>query len=594
MRAMVFSWKISGEAGFGITTIGLTFARLCARHGLQIADYAEYPSLIRGGFTTFELTCSDDNTQTQKNTLDVLICLRQDGFDRDVSRLTPHSVVLYDKDTVHVSGDFVQIPLPLKDIRTKYKAFQVMANTIAIGASLAVLGWDPAGFERLVEEEFSSKGQEVVEHNKLLAKEGFEYVVSMLKNDEDLCAKINNLMQENLLIKNHARTLIEPVSMVLSGNEAFSLGSVLAQCKAYFAYPMSPASSVLSTLASYAKHTGMVVRHVEDEIAAISEALGSAFAGVRSSVGTSGGGFALMTESISYAGVAEIPIVIYLAQRPGPATGLPTWTAQGDLLFAIHAGHGEFPKIVLSPGDIEEMVQLTAKAYDLADIYQTPVLIVSDKLLVESHYSVNNAWYESFKKSHTIHRGKVVAETKQNPYFRYGDSADGISEYLIPGVQAETHWQANSYEHTQDSHTTEEAHEVVLQVEKRKRKMVTYLNTHFEGPHIYGDLSQAHIIFVSYGTNKHAILYAQKLLHERGLHVGFLHFTHLYPLREDVIVPHFNKKATYVLVENSAEGQLAKLLKQECGIHIEKKILKYDGRPITADEIVKFASQLTL
>ncbi len=589
---MVFSWKISGEAGFGITTVGLTFSRICARHGLQIFDYAEFPSLIRGGFTSYEVTVSDEHIGTLQEKLNILICLRQDAFDRDASRLTPDSIVIYDQDTVSVEGTFIKIPMPFKAIRTKHKAFQVMVNTISLGATLALLDWDIASFNTILEEEFGRKGQDIIQHNILLAQEGWDHTKSLLTGSPDLKQRLDDSLRNVPELHTHAQALSEKKSLLLTGNEAFSLASVIADCRAYFAYPMSPASSVLTNLAAWAEKTGMVVRHVEDEIAVISEALGSAFAGVRSSVGTSGGGFALMVESISYAGVAELPLVIYLAQRPGPATGLPTWTGQGDLLFAVHGGHGEFPKIVLAPGDVQEMIELTAEAYNLADIYQIPVIILSDKLLAESHGTIDRTWFDNYSSSYTIDRGKIVSSTQQSPYLRYKDSADGVSEYLIPGIQDGPFWQANSYEHLEDTHTTEDGPEVVKQVDKRARKMQTYLaSTHYQLPKVFGSIDTAPIIFVSYGSNKAAIEYARTELTKETIETAYIHFTHLYPLSEKLIRPIFSKKARYILVTNDNEGQFGQLLREQCGVTVEDKFVKYDGRPILAQEIVSYVKK---
>ena len=590
---MVFSWKISGEAGFGITTVGLTFSKICARHGLQVFDYAEFPSLIRGGFTNYEITASDERVGTLKKDLDMLICLRQDGFDRDAHRLTPNSIVIYDVDTVKVEGDFIHVPMPFKAIRTKHKAFQVMVNTISLGATLALLDWDISSFNTILEEEFGRKGEEIIQHNITLAQEGWDHVKGLLSQDENLRNRIHDKTGAKTILTAYAQNQAKKTSLIITGNEAFALASIVADCRAYFAYPMSPASSVLTVLAAWAKDTKMLVRHVEDEIAAISEAIGSAYAGVRSSVGTSGGGFALMVETISYAGVAEIPLVLYLAQRPGPATGLPTWTGQGDLLFAVHAGHGEFPKIILAPGDAQEMIELSTQAYNLADIYQVPVIVLSDKLLAESHTTIDMTWFDKFASSYSVQRGKIVSKTAQTPYLRYKDSTDGISEYLIPGLQDGPFWQANSYEHLEDTHTTEEGAEVIKQVDKRARKMQTYLtSSDFQLPKVFGDINAAKIIFVSYGSNKSAIQFAQKQLHEQNTETAYIQFTHLYPLSEVMIRPLFDKQATYVLVENDNEGQFGQLLREQCGITIDKKLLKYDGRPIFAHEIVSYVKTI--
>ncbi len=590
---MVFSWKISGEAGFGITTVGLTFSKICARHGLQIFDYAEFPSLIRGGFTNYEITVADTQIGTLKQELDMLVCLRQDAFDRDAHRLTANSIVIYDQDVVKVEGDFIPIPLPFKEIRTKHKAFQVMVNTISLGATLAILDWDITSFNTILEEDFGRKGQEIITHNITLAKEGWDHVKGLCAQSAELRQRVTDFISRQELLRGRAQALPERRSLLLSGNEAFSLASVVADCRAYFAYPMSPSSSVLTNLAAWAVQTKMVVRHVEDEIAVVSEALGSSFAGVRSSVGTSGGGFALMVESISYAGVAELPLVVYLAQRPGPATGLPTWTGQGDLLFAVHGGHGEFPKVVLAPGDVEEMIELAAHAYNVADVYQIPVIVISDKFLAESHATVDKKWFDTFASSYTVRRGKIVSKTEQIPYLRYKDSPDGISEYLIPGLQDGPFWQANSYEHLEDTHTTEDGPEVVKQVDKRTRKIHTYLtSSDFALPKVFGDLDAASVIFVSFGSNKAPIRYAQQILETEGKKTAYLHFTHLFPLDEIRIRPYFNKNAKYVLVENNHDTQFGKLLRAECGIRLENRLFKYDGRPFFAHEIVNYIKTL--
>ncbi|MEI7652931.1 MAG: 2-oxoacid:acceptor oxidoreductase subunit alpha [bacterium] len=588
---MHYTWKLSGEAGFGITSIGYAFTRLCTRQGFYAFDYSEFPSLIRGGFTSHELIISDTPVSTLKHDIDLLIALRQDSFDRDKDRLTPDSIVLYDDEEVKVSGDFIAIPMPYRAIKLKHKAYQVMVNTVSVGATYALLGWDFTQVQEMIIEDFAKKGQGVIDFNEALAKEGFEHM--------------NQFKIQNVKFKSGFEALqnrLKPIAnkkekLVMTGNDAFSYASVMAGVGAYTAYPMSPASSVLATLAAWQPKTGMVVRHVEDEISAINQALGFSFTGVRTATGTSGGGFSLMVEGVSYAGIAEIPIVIFIAQRPGPATGLPTWTAQADLLCAVHAGHGEFPKIVLAPGDVREMIELTTKAYDLADIYQTPVIILSDKLLSESHESVDLEIVRKIQTEYVPNRGKIVSQTSQSPYLRYRDSSDGISELLIPGVQSPHHWQANSYEHLEDTHTTEVASEVVKQSDKRARKRHVYLGDQdylgerylgFEMPHMYGD-SSAPIVLVCWGGTKSVVCAAHAELARRDVHVGVMHFTHVYPLSSKVR-DLFDPLKRYILVENNSEAQLGTLLRGELGIDIGRSkddcILKYDGRPLLIEDIV--------
>lgn len=574
-------WKIGGEAGFGIATSGLIFSRIAVRLGYHVFDYIEYPSLIRGGHNAFESCFSDEPIHALKNEIDFLVCLNEDTFRFHQKRLTSSSYVIYGEEEFKIEGDYVKISVPFKKILQELQGQIVMKNTITLGAMLAIMGADLAVLLEIIEKQFAKKGEVVVNFNKKFAKYGADYV------------------------KTHYSQLIKPVltkresenKVVFSGNDAFSFGAVAADCRLYAAYPMTPSSSVLTTLALWQEKTGMIVRHAEDEISVINTALGSSWAGVRSAVGTSGGGFALMMESVSLAGVAEIPVVIFLAQRPGPATGMPTWTEQGDLLFAVHAGHGEFPKIVLSPGDQEEMVSLTTEAFDLADIYQTPVIIISDMLLSEGHKSVSLEFINKLINEYKPDRGKIINkfsmtndQFSNEKYLRYQLTEDGISPMLIPGEKG-YFYQSNSYEHSEDGHTTEDAKPRVDQVNKRNKKAATYLQNHFQLPKIYGEIEKASTVFVSWGSSKGPILEAMKTLKDQGKETALIHFTHVYPLDEEKIKPIFKQGKRYVLVENNSQGQLGKLLRSETGINLKEKLLKYDGRPFWPEEIASYVTQ---
>ncbi len=568
---MKYNWKIGGEAGFGIMTSGLTVSKIATRSGYHIFDYAEYPSLIRGGHNTYEVAFSYEEIHSPLTQVDLLVCLNKETYEFHKHRLVRESRVIYDPEMLEVTEDVIKIPVPFTKIKKDEQIQQQMLNSVAVAASISLLGADLSVLEQMIHEQFDRKGEDVVKFNLHLAGIGYEHITS-------------SGAQKLEVLKHRPET---PTKLVMTGNEMFSLASIPADCRHYASYPMTPASSVLGILAAWQYKAGIVVRHPEDEISVINSALGSAFAGVRSAVGTSGGGFALMVEALSYAGVAEIPVVVFLSMRPGPATGLPTWTEQGDLLFAVHAGHGEFPKVVLTPGDVDEMAELTLVAYDLADIYQIPVIITSDKFLSESHKDVDKAWIDQLFASHTPNRGKIVHDTEQSPYLRYKLSEDGISEMLIPGKEG-VFYQANSYEHIEDSHTTEDAIVRKQQVDKREKKVETYLKNHFKMPKIYGDLDSADIVFISWGTNKGPILEAQKTLN--GSHkTAYIHFTYVYPLPEKEIQELFDrcKGKRIILIENNAHGQFGRLLRMLTGITIEEKVLKYDGRPFFPEELVQ-------
>lgn len=600
-------WKIGGEAGFGIMTVGSDFAKIASKMGYHTADYAEYPSLIRGGHNTYEVHISVDEIRSSKRDVDILVCLNKETYEVHKSRLHSDSVVLYDEsmfdDASSISKSICpHLHVPVKQLLKDNEGSIVQMNTIMLGASLAMLDWPLQILLDKIQKTFGSKSQEIVNLNNILAKGGYDYVVEHHKD------YIVHTIPPRVPDKELSNGDNKDERMILSGNDAFALGTVVADCRLYVAYPMTPSSTVLSTLAEWAKTTGMIVRHAEDEISVVNTAIGGSFAGVRAACGTSGGGFALMVESLSYAGVTETPLVVFLSQRPGPATGLPTWTAQGDLLFAAFAGHGEFPKIVLAPGDIEEMYELTGEAFNLADIYQTPVIVMSDKHLSESHWSVSKNQFEKFSQEYVIDRGKIITSVPEEDlkeggkYLRYKITEDGISPMLIPG-QKGVFFQANSYEHIEDGHTTEDGEATIAQTDKRNRKLDTYMIGHYKGPNIYGDTRMATTVFVSWGSTKGAILDAMEKLEESGTTCALIHFTHMWPLHKDKILDILQplldvskggslQKQRCILVENNSHAQFGSLIKMTTGLEFQHKLLKYDGRQIFIEDIIDYVHKI--
>lgn len=570
--AKQFLWKIGAPAGYGVMTTGLSMSKIATRSGLHIFDYTEYPSLIQGGHNTYEVNMSNDEVTMSKHLVDCLVCLARDTYALHQHRLHDKSIIVFDPNQGDPDMKGLKVAVPFYQLLSELKANKIMNNMVALGSSIAILGGNLEIVKHMIEQQFAKKEPEVAEMNIACATAGFNYV------HEHYADKVVHVLDSST-------PPAEPPA-VLEANTAFSLGTVEADCRLYAAYPMSPSSSVVEILAGWQDKTGMVVRHAEDEIGVINEALGASFSGVRSAVGTSGGGFALMVETISYAGVAEQPIVVFIAQRPGPATGMPTWTEQGDLLFAAHAGHGEFPKIILAPGDTQEMLELTPKAFNLADIYQTPVIVMSDKLISEAHVCISQDRVKELLKRNPVDRGETI-ESTEAPYYRYQDQADGISPRLIPGAPG-MYYQANSYEHNQDSHTTEESDERIAQVNKRNRKTDTYFDRHWAGPNVYGDIASAEVVFVGWGGTKGAIQAAQHLLGEQNRNNAFIHFNHVYPLKPADITPLFEHNKRYILVENNSTGQFGQILRMQTGIDIRERLLKYDGRPIFPEEIVAF------
>jgi len=566
---MQFTWKIGGEAGFGIMTTGLLFAKIAARRGYKTFDFVEYPSLIRGGHNAYDVTVGEDDVTTLKKKIDVLICLNKETFELHSYSLSKDAVILYDRDVFTLPEGIQGVHIPYTQILKEMNGLVIMKNMIALGASLALLDAELTELHDILQQQFGKKGGEIVEQNQKFAQRGYDIIKELYPH------LIRPLLKKREVVVKQ---------MVLTGNEAFSYAAVGADCRFYAAYPMTPSSGVLTALAGWSTKTGMVVRHSEDEIAVINSALGASFTGVRSAVGTSGGGFALMVEAISMAGVIEQPIVVFLSQRPGPATGMPTWTEQGDLLFTVHSGHGEFQKIVLAPGDHFEMITMTLKAFDLADIYQMPVIVMSDMLLSESHKSISSDDVDKQITQYKPNRGKLI-DSGDGTYKRYEITHDGVSPRLIPGAKG-AYYQANSYEHLEDSHTTESAEERIKQVDKRARKWKTYLENDFALPEIIGDTTKAKTILIGWGST---LGVAKEAVKQAGGQLAYVHFSSVYPLHKTKINSLLSSLLDkLILIENNSTAQFGQLLQMETGISIGRKLLRYDGRAITVEQIMQF------
>lgn len=585
------TWAIGGEAGFGIMSVGLLFSKLAVRSGFHIFTYAEYPSLIRGGHNVIFVHFSHDEVFSQKRGIDLLVALNRQTFDFHKNDLEEGAEVIFDE------GDFLieeaevaakkvkRLSIPLKKIISNLGTAPVMINNLALGASVAIFGFDLSILLSLINDQFADKGQSVVEENQKAARAGYDYVIGQNWTGRKIVVQqstTNDQTRFNLGQR-----------LVITGNEAVALGALVSGCQFYAAYPMTPSTSILHFLAEKGPSYGMVVRQPEDEIGVINEAVGASFAGVRAMVGTSGGGFALMNEAVALTGMTETPLVIVVSQRPGPATGMPTWTEQGDLQFIMRSGHGEFSKIVLAPGDPQEAYALTKKAFNLADIYQCPVFIILDKYLSESHKSFENSQFGVHPRG--VHSPvKLQSDNRViEPFPRYKVTADGISPRILPGTKG-YFYQANSYEHLEDGYTTESAQERKKQVEKRMKKIETYLANHAQGPTLYGPES-ADITFVGWGSIKMPMLQALTEFRIKNLEfrINFLHFSHIWPLAKEKVAEQLKKAKRLVLIENNFTGQFGQLLRQETGVEIKDRLLKYDGRPFYPEEIIEYIAKNT-
>jgi len=568
------NWKVAGSAGEGIMTTGLLFSKTCARHGLSIFDYMEYPSLIRGGHNTYQVHASTDPVTSQKKSLDVLVALNQNALNFHVDELTDKSLILYDKEDDNIDINKFNLSgktfdLPMVRLAKESGGSRVMANNVALGASIFFLKLDLKILDQVIADIFASKGDKIIDANHKAALAGYNFAKQKSKS---------HLTISKGLLKNQ---------LTLTGNEAISLGAIAGGLQFYVAYPMTPSSSILHYLAAVSSKSGFVVKHAEDEVGAVNMALGASFAGTRTMIGTSGGGFAYMTEALGLAGVAELPLVIVEVMRPGPALGMPTWTAQGDLQFVLTASQDEFPRFVLAPGDGQEAFDLTFKALELAEKYQTLVILISDKYLSESRHTIELKKY-TFKNKRFGFTNSPKADAT-NFFPRYLPTNTGISQRSIPGQKGGIHI-ANSYEHDQYGVGIEEAEVRVEQMDKRNKKFESMKS---EIPNqLYTTQNNSKLTFISFGSTKGPIASARKQLTQQGISTNMLHLSWLWPFPTKQVESILTSSPKTLIIEGNSYGQLANLITQETGIKLNNHLRRYDGRPFYSEDITDHVNKI--
>lgn len=553
--------KIGGMAGVGIKITGLTLSKIFTRLGFDIYAYDEYPSLVRGGHNCYQILVSANEVYSQEKEVDILIALDKETVDLHQDELSSSGIIIYDPEKFELNGNNV-VGVPFEKLALENGGNKIMANMVSVGAMLAFCSLSMDVFETLIWETFKNKGEEMVASNKKAARAGYEFVV-------------NNFANKVVELKPGENTN----QLVMTGNEAVGLGAVAGGVKYYAAYPMTPATSVLHYLAKVAREMKIVVNHCENEIAAVNSALGASVAGVRAMTGTSGGGFCLMIEGMGMAGVGEIPLTILMSSRPGPASGMPTWTAQGDLKFMINASQDEFPRFVFTPGDAQECFEFTKRSLELAEKWQVPSVILIDKVISESHYA-----FPAPQEMQRNTRAGFIGEINGN-YLRYQDSENGVSPRPRLGQKGGHCLLGNSYEHGENSLYTESASERVKQVNKRAKKMKGMLADLPSLP-VYGDKNEE-IMLVGYGSTVGPVRQALKNLSN----VAYLHFNYAWPFPIEQVKEVLEKAAKIYFIEGNSMGQLESLVKEQTGIVSCGNLHKYDGRPFYPHEIIEFVNE---
>ena len=543
---------IGGKAGDGINSAGALVAQLLNQCGYGIYLYFDYPSLIRGGHNFAIIRGSEQNVGTCWNSLDFILALNNETIEQHRDRCTPETAIIYNADLVKSAGQGI----PVQAILTREKAPAIMGNSAIIGgfAKAAGIDWD------VVEAVFKAHIPKEVDLNLTVAKRAYDQVE-----------------KGHLVSKG-----IRPPRPLLTGNEAIGLGMVKGGLDAYVSYPMTPSSSLLHFLAEHQERFGITVVHPENEIAVILMALGFSYAGKRSAVGTSGGGFCLMTEGLSLAGMAEIPLVLVVSQRTGPSTGLPTYTGQSELGFVLHAGQGEYPRLIVAPGDAQESLFWSEIAMNIAWKFQVPAFILTDKTLSEGTYSVDPAAISD------VPREDSPAWSGSMPYLRYADTQSGVSPLAIPGMK-DAVIKVNSYAHDTAGITSEGADVVVQMTKKRLRKWEGLAEEmqHYPGVMLTG-VSDASTALLCWGSTKGVCNEIASLL---GLRV--IQPIILSPFPEIQLKNAIHGVRKLIAVEENATAQLATLAGQY-GIVADERILQYDGRPFSPDELLIKIQEVTV
>jgi 2-oxoglutarate ferredoxin oxidoreductase subunit alpha len=564
---------IGGAAGDGVASAGNTLALSVARQGLGVYAYNSYQSVIRGGHSYLRLRVSAKKPLNHGDQIGALIALNQDTMDRHLQEMVSGGAALFNTAKIkpgYESPAGVQLcPLPVPELTPAYKDLPVMQNTVAVGAIIRLVGLDFTGLESVLQTTFAKKPN-VVKVNVDAARAGYEYADKHFKPFPKPLTKTNQKWA------------------LVTGNELFAMGAALAGCRFYCAYPMSPATHVLEWMAAHAKELGICVRQVEDEISVVNMTIGANHMGVRGMCATSGGGFALMTEAIGMAGIIETPLVVINVMRAGPSTGVPTKTEQADLNQALGASQGDFPRIIIAPLSMPDCFRTPAEAFNLADRFQCPVIILSDLLMSEGNETVDRAFLDV---DFDIDRGEIITETNGRPngepYLRYKNTPSGASPRALPGLPGHL-YVSGTDEHDEDGVLISDVYTDPVRrkkmVDKRVRKMNTVLEQ-IPAPKLEGP-ANAEVTLVGWGSTWGALVEAVERLNQEGISTNHLQIKFLVPFHAREVSTILGKSRRIVIVENNQSGQFARHLRAETGIAAHGHIRKYDGEPFEPKHIV--------
>jgi len=566
--------RIGGKAGQGMQAVSGTLGKIFARRGCHVFIHQDFESRIRGGHNFAQVRIRTVPVRAPGDRVNLLVALDRETIDKDLPALGEEGVVVYDGEKSGFrSSNPRHVSVPLERLAREAGGSSVMMNSVATGAALALMGQDLDPLLEHLEEEFGSKGTEVVEKNQASARAGYQEAGRSCRLEE-AC---------KICLEKSARG-----RLLLTGSQAMALGALAAGLRFYAGYPMSPSTPIMEYIASKQEEFGIVMEPAEDEIAAVNMAIGASFAGVRAMTATSGGGFSLMVEALGLAGMTETPLVVVVAQRGGPSTGLPTRTEQADLRFVMHASQGEFPRVVLAPGDAEQAFYCMMKAFNLADRFQVPVIVLGDQLLNDSSFTLD--CLEPARVG--IERGEMIWQDlagAPETHRRYAITPTGVSPRIVPGLCRSVQY-ACSDEHTEEGHITEDPAIRRAMFEKRMRKLEG-IRREIAAP-ATGGSQPNEILLLGWGSTLGVLEEASDRVSREGVPCGFLHFQEVFPLPTFDFSAVLGPKTKIIAVENNFSGQFADFFRERTGLSVFGRILKYDGRPFTPGEVAGRALEM--
>jgi 2-oxoglutarate ferredoxin oxidoreductase subunit alpha len=584
--------RIGGKAGQGMQIISYTLGKMLARGGYHVFASQDVMSRVRGGHNFANVRVCDRPVFAQRERCDVLVALDERTVAEHCRELAEHGVVVQEQKlggTGTPLGEtspspYNVLPVPLEELATRYGADPRMINSVALGAVLSLTGYPIEPLLAVLKDEFSLKGSDIVSRNQACARAGYEFAQRTFK--QTCPCRLPELSK--------------PVSrLFMSGAEAVGLSAILSGIQFYAGYPMSPSTSIMEYLAGKGREHGIIVHQAEDEIAAFNLALGASFAGARAMTGSAGGGFSLMTEGLSLAGMTETPIVIALCSRPGPATGLATRQAQADLLFACHAGHGEFNRVIFAPGTAEQAFHATNQAFDITEKYQVPAILLLDQHLNDSYWTIGGN-----RLSPAVYRLPATGPTlAPYTYKRYAlpasaglltagpsdPSALPVSPLLRPGTPNQVRCD-DSDEHTEEGHITESAEIRRAMVAKRLGK-VQAISMELAGPECFPD-APANTVALCFGSTAGVVREAVDRLRQAGASIAMMHLNAILPFPREAVLARLAKTRRIITVEGNATAQLARLVTTQTRLKIADSVLKYDGRPFSVEEVEREMDRL--